>query len=209
MRALWTVLTAFVVLSLVSGADANERLKLFKEYWYGQPLEEIRKDPNAQAIAGTHGREILTVDTIFMGARAKLIFQPLDTKDALSSVNVLQEWDPEQFERLNFGLQQTFLPIFALSHGNVMDYVDAGSTGLEASAARRRFEDTAIAAGDLRIFMIERSAIRSVNDVRNADDAVANQKDNARTALLAVLGDDLVVTFRISRKEDNVPVEDF
>ena len=196
-------------LALATGAvvgEAAEKPKLFKTYWYGQPMEEIRRDPSAYK-----NGNLLLIDTRFMGAAAQVVFLPFDTRDELSSVILMQDWDPDQFERLKDGLSETFLPLFGMTGGDVFDYIDAGATALQAVAAKRRFESAALAAGQFRLFMVERSAVRDVENVRNADEAVANEEPNARLAVLDVSPGKILVVFHISGGEggDALPIEDF
>jgi hypothetical protein len=211
MRTLCRSLVLLLAFVLSDSASGEERLKLFKDYWYGEPLDAIRQDSRTFTHENQTGERLLELKTTFLGAEVVLVFEPFADRDALESVIMYLPSDQGKFENFKEGLNKAFLPVIAASQEEIFDYVMRhGSTAVEDAALERRFEDAAFRAGDLKIMYVERSSLPDVDALRSADDVFTALEDRTRVAWLAATADKILLVFKLNG-DQNKPksVEDF
>jgi hypothetical protein len=202
-------LIALLALYSIDGATAAERVNLFQGYWYGEPLDEIRKDPRTHVVKGRFDRDLLVLESAFMGSKAKVVFQPNGEGTSLRSLVIVQDWNRDQFTHVRAGLENEYVPVWAVTGDKIFDYiVGVGSTAEESAKAARKFEHFGIQRSDLLIHFVERSAEEATGDSVNADDLETNLDRSARTVELQATDKVILLQFETAGEPDTLDIMD-
>jgi len=197
-----------LVLYSIDDVTAAERVRLFQDYWYGEPLDEIRKDPRTYVVKGRFDRDLLALESTFMGSKVKVVFQP-NGEGSLRSLAIVQDWDRNQFNEVRAGLENEYVPVWAVTGDEILDYiVGVGSTAEESVKAARKFEYFGIQRSDLLIHFVERSSKAATGNPANADDLEAKLDRSARTVELLATDKVFVLQFETAGEPDTLDIMD-
>lgn len=213
---------AFYVLlsSPLTNAEAGEKIRLFKEYWFGQPMAEIRA--NKEVYQYSEEDVVLSaLDTTFAQIRATILFQVFPGTDDLAAVLVVSEYSEQAFLRFSEALGDGFIPVLIQGPHGSMDVISEASarSHQDLLAAIGKFQNEGIYRGTLQVTYVEQSAFEAASKagfgLSSATDLVQRMPGSARTADLAVADGTLlsinfsVPKLAVERLKGNAPPEDF
>jgi hypothetical protein len=96
-----------------------------------------------------------------MASKVKVAFQSND-EGSLRPLAIVQDWDPNQFTQVRAGLENEYVPVWAVTGDEIFDYiVGVGSSAEESAKAAHKFEYFGIQHSDLLIHFVERSSKNS------------------------------------------------
>jgi len=214
-------LALYVLLSSpLTNAEAGEKIRLFKEYWFGQPMTEIRANKEVYQYS-EQGVVLPALDTIFAQVKVTILFRSFPDTDDLAAVLIVSEFSDEAFVRIYEALRGGFVAVFMQgSHGSI-DVISelSARTHEDVLAAVAKFQREGIYEGRLQITFVEKSAydaaLKAGSGLSSIEDLGQKMPESARTADL-ILADNthlsinfLVPKLAAQRLKSNAPPEDF